>query len=90
MNLYLLSQNRHCELGYYKHIVVAAPSIAIARKYQPYNEFYSNGNIDPTWVAPEYVSVRLIGEADPNVLRGVVCQETYGLGDNGKDIDIYT
>ena len=72
MNLYLLTQTTFRGYDTYNSCVVAALDEETARNTHPGG--YVNDRIPSrTWPAPEFVTVTLIGTADPSVRPGVVC-----------------
>lgn len=68
MKLFLLSQNHNERYDSYDSIVVAAHSAEDARLITPTNDRWTDSN----WCKPEYVAVKYLGEAAPDIEGGVV------------------
>lgn len=70
MKLYLISQNENYDYGTYDSAVVVAYSVADARKIHPSGE-ENRASLD--WTFSKNVHVKYLGEAVPELERGVVC-----------------
>lgn len=70
LNLYLIHQDVNNDFDTYDSAVVAAESDDDARSIHP------SGNDewdDDTWCKPDQVKVTMIGKAEDNMKRGVIC-----------------
>lgn len=82
MNLYLLSQSVDNDWDTFDSVVVCAASEDEARRIHPYGHCID----DPTvpsyiqygWAPMDKVSVKLIGTASPDILKGVVLASFNG------------
>lgn len=73
MNLYFIKRKGAVDYDQYDSAVVAAPNEEAARNTHPdgYSAVRDEGAYG-TWVSPDKVEVKLIGEAAPKI-KGVVC-----------------
>lgn len=76
MKLFLISQSQNNDYDTYDSAVVAAPDEETAKQMSP-----GNGEPVDNWSArfsswcssPEYVTVRHLGDAAPDIEQGIVC-----------------
>lgn len=74
MNLYLISQNINDQYETYDSAVVAAENECDAIKIHPSGNDDNWGNYrNNAWCDQSNVKVELIGKADNNIKRGVIC-----------------
>ena len=70
MKLYLISQNENDDYDTYDSAVVVAYNVADARRIHPSGE---ENRTSEDWTSFENVHVEYLGEAVPELERGVVC-----------------
>ena len=70
LNLYLIYQDVNNDFDTYDSAVVAAESDDDARNIHPSG--YDNWGLS-VWCKPDQVKVTLIGNAEDNMKRGVIC-----------------
>ena len=70
LNLYLIYQYLNNDYDTYDSAVVAAESDGYARNIHPSGDDEWDDN---TWCKPDQVKVTLIGNAEDNMKRGVIC-----------------
>lgn len=69
LNLYLIYQDVNNDFDTYDSAVVAAENEDDARSIHP----SGYDNWDETWCKPDQVKVTMIGKAEDNMKRGVIC-----------------
>ena len=72
MKLFHISQDVNNGYDTYSDAVVAAETEDEARKIHPSGEDVDK-DYDFTWTTPDNVQVSYLGEAAPNISKGVIC-----------------
>ncbi len=78
MNLYLISQTHNQGYDSFDSAVVCAESKKSARlthpsTYSRYDNWDGETNLFGAWCDARFVTVQLLGKAEPGITKGVVC-----------------